>query len=87
MSGDIIDLGSHRSVLRPIPGTKWMTWLGQCIGCGHQAMHIAPIPDWAAGPVTPDCHRCGAERAVLPMAEMPEQMNDGSAKPWAPPEE
>jgi hypothetical protein len=75
---DVINLSEHR----PIPGTAWLSYCGQCIACGYQAMHVAPIPDWAEAAATPDCHKCGAVRAVLPRRELPEQMNNGSAHRW-----
>jgi hypothetical protein len=84
MSNDeVINLAEHRS----IPGTEWVSYCGQCIACGYQAMHVAAFPDWAETAPTPDCHKCGAVRAVLPRRSMPEQMNDGSAQPWVRPPE
>jgi hypothetical protein len=77
---DVVDLSTRRSV----SGTAHMTWCGQCVACGHQAMHVSPIPDWAAAPATPDCHRCGATRSVLVRCEYPETFNDGTAVPWTP---
>ena len=77
-ASNVIDLAAHRQVA----GTEWLRYCGQCIACGYQALHISPIPDWASAAVTPDCHKCGAERSVLPRTDLPEAFNDGSAKPW-----
>lgn len=78
---DIINMAERR----PWPGTEWLSYPGQCTACGYQAMHVAAIPDWAEAAPTPDCHKCGAERSVLPRRVPPETFNDGSAKPWVPP--
>jgi len=80
---NVVSLAAHRVH----PGTEWISYCGQCIACGYQALHVAPIPDWAEAAPTPDCHKCGAPRAVLPRIEMPEQLNDGSAHAWTPPPE
>ncbi len=79
----VILLAAHRTW----PDTAWVTYCGQCIECGHQAMHVQALPDWAIAPPTVDCHHCGAARSVLLRRDLPAQMNDGTAQPWVHPPE
>jgi hypothetical protein len=80
---NVVKLSEHRVW----PDTVWIVYPGQCTACGYQAMHLAAIPIWASAAPTPDCHKCDAFRSVLPMNDVPEQMNGGTARPWVHPPE
>lgn len=74
--GDVIELDQHRVD----PETMWFVGVVKCVYCGHEHIAVAPMPSWAATPMTGECPKC-ERMGVIPVNDEYEPGSTGE-RPW-----